>query len=572
MSKSRKSSRPTAAPEPRTLVDELLEEQGKLTAVEKFSRLHDAGDSLLRREIYRDLIPIRPPGKGEQYAFSVDLDKCSGCKACVSACHSLNGLEDGEAWRTVGLLVSHDETPFEGTLRSQAAAKLQHVTTACHHCIDPGCLNGCPVLAYDKDEATGIVRHLDDQCIGCSYCVMKCPYEVPKYSKNLGIVRKCDMCANRLAVGEAPACAQACPTKAITITIVEQSKIRSDYSSASTAFITSNPFLPDSPAPNITLPTTRFITTRTATGQIAADHDSPRLDHAHWPLVIMLVLTQTAAGLTAAAAAAVLCGFKASVLPLSLLGMLILVVGLTASVAHLGKPLKAWRAFMGWRKSWLSREIIAFNIFAMMASGGVSIALLKTFFPATSWVRSIPSAILTQALVAAAVAGFLAVYTSAMVYVDTRRPFWSRRYSFANFFGTAVLLGSAFATSATAWLETNERLYRSCALASAAAMVGLFSWRLWELRRALKKPSNPIHMSARVVRELIPLAGRIAPALCAAAVVCGLMGVSNVVGLRWVWALIAAGAALASEILWRHVFFAAGASRKMPGGIDAGKL
>ena len=57
-------------------------------------------------------------------------------------------------------------------------------------------------MAYDKDPETGIVRHLDDQCIGCQYCVLKCPYDVPKYSERLGIVRKCDMCVGRLRAGE----------------------------------------------------------------------------------------------------------------------------------------------------------------------------------------------------------------------------------------------------------------------------------------------------------------------------------------------------------------------------------
>jgi len=83
-------------------------------------------------------------------------------------------------------------------------------------------MDGCPVLAYDKDETTGIVRHLDDQCIGCQYCILKCPYDVPKYSESRGIVRKCDMCHDRLSVGEAPACVQACPNEAIRIITVNQ--------------------------------------------------------------------------------------------------------------------------------------------------------------------------------------------------------------------------------------------------------------------------------------------------------------------------------------------------------------
>src|SRR6266566_3266557 len=87
-------------------------------------------------------------------------------------------------------------------------------------CLEPACMHGCPVGAYEKDALTGIVRHLDDQCIGCRYCMLTCPYEVPQYCVRKGIVRKCDMCADRLAESEAPACVQACPNEAIAIRIV----------------------------------------------------------------------------------------------------------------------------------------------------------------------------------------------------------------------------------------------------------------------------------------------------------------------------------------------------------------
>jgi formate dehydrogenase iron-sulfur subunit len=321
----------------RTFIDELLAEQHQLTAVERFSQTHDRHGFDSGQKHYRNLLPARTPSEGEQYNFEVDLDKCSGCKACVSACHSLNGLDEGETWRSVGLLVSASKTERQNAVVSSRIVKptaslsfldslpvrssceegaafpafeavasdfgfQQHVTTACHHCVDPGCLNGCPVLAYEKDPVTGIVRHLDDQCMGCSYCVMKCPYEVPKYSRRLGIVRKCDMCANRLGAGEAPACVQGCPNEAIRITLVKRddsSNIFPDRTNAQEASKGTlgvvSPFLPDSPNPRLTLPTTRYVSRRGLAERVfAADHGAPRLDPPHWPLVFMLVLTQFA--------------------------------------------------------------------------------------------------------------------------------------------------------------------------------------------------------------------------------------------------------------------------------------
>src|SRR6185503_1977064 len=154
-----------------TPIDRYLAAQAELTAVERFAQRHEADLLPRQARYYRDLIPLAEPGPGQQYGFEVDLDACTGCKACVAACHSLNGLDDDESWRTVSLLRSTDGAPFQQT-----------VTAACHHCLDPACLRGCPVDAYEKDPVTGIVRHLDDQCIGCSYCTLTCPYEVPSFN------------------------------------------------------------------------------------------------------------------------------------------------------------------------------------------------------------------------------------------------------------------------------------------------------------------------------------------------------------------------------------------------------
>src|SRR5690606_1631192 len=256
-----------------SLLERSLAEQRDLSAVERFSSRHDAATPDLKAGIYRELLPARSPAPGEQYAFEVDLDACSGCKACVSACHRLNGLDESETWRTVGLLHGGtDEAPLQRT-----------VPTACHHCLDPACMNGCPVNAYEKDPVTGIVRHLDDQCIGCQYCIFTCPYEVPKFNARLGIVRKCDMCSGRLAAGEAPACVQGCPNGAIAITLVTRDALVADARAET--------FLPGAPSPRMTTPSTRYVSASPLPASLRpADEHAVSPAHRHGPLVALLVL------------------------------------------------------------------------------------------------------------------------------------------------------------------------------------------------------------------------------------------------------------------------------------------
>ena len=405
------------------LIDRLLAEQKQLqTPVARFSEIHHRQPDLA--EHYRSLIPLTKPGDGEQYAFEVSLDRCTGCKACVSACHSLNGLDDDEVWRDVGTLLGGKESP----------KWQQTITTACHHCEDPGCMNGCPVGAYEKDKDTGIVRHLDDQCIGCSYCILKCPYDVPKYSKKRGIVRKCDMCHQRLAEGEAPACVQACPTEAIRIVKVsttrtpnskrEKSNITLFHSATASQFSS----IADS---SITLPTTRYVGREVPASATAADRLALVPQHAHWPLVLMLMLTQAGVGILLTARGD---------LTLTLTGTAIFFSGMGASILHLGQPLKAWRFFIGLRTSWLSREILAFSLFAPIP------IFLSTFAALPYFTKlSIPPLIanllplFSQAIDHSALPlSLIAVFTSVMIYHDTHRSLWRFPLGATRFFGTVA--------------------------------------------------------------------------------------------------------------------------------------
>ena len=538
----------------RTLIDELLTEQQRLTVVGRFARQKELNPGPAQEKYYRDLIPLTKPQSGQQYAFEVDLDKCSGCKACVSACHSLNGLDEGESWRGVGLLFSDDwRQPFQQT-----------VTTACHHCADPGCLNGCPVLAYDKDPVTGIVRHLDDQCIGCQYCVMKCPYDVPKYSAKRGIVRKCDMCANRLAVGEAPACVQACPTEAIRITTVETKEVQSDYlngGSRSPKALPVNNFLPGSPAPQITLPTTRYKSTKPLPANLlSGDHARVAPSDSHLPLVFMLVLTQLSVGVSVAVL------FSESAKWLALISVTVGALALGLASLHLGRPLKAWRAFLGWRKSWFSREVIVFGGFVPLATASA----------ASFWFAPLASFQQTLSL-SAAMAGVLGVICSAMIYVDTHREFWRASQCFGKFLGSTVLLGAAMLlaiSSPTSPLANPAMTVLVIVLLiSTVAKLGLEhrifrhlvdedEFRLTSLNKTARLLAGQLGLATRIRIACGVVGGVVLPALLLLNQAAGSTPTPCL-------ALPALVLCLVGELLERYLFFTAVAPTGMPGGVAA---
>jgi formate dehydrogenase iron-sulfur subunit len=532
----------------RTLIDELLGEQQRLTAVERFAGRHEADTIPAQAKYYRDLIPLTRPQPGQQYAFEVDLDKCSGCKACVSACHSLNGLDDGETWRETGLLFSDDwRQPFQQT-----------VTTACHHCADPACLNGCPVLAYDKDPVTGIVRHLDDQCIGCQYCIMKCPYDVPKYSASRGIVRKCDMCSSRLAVGEAPACAQACPSEAIRITIVDHSAVL--------ASARNGQMLLTAPDSNYTLPATRYLSNRKLPANLrAGNHAQVTPAASHLPLVFILVLSQLSVGASVAAVLAEPARWLALIAAIS--GIL----GFAIAPLHLGRPLKAWRAFLGWRKSWFSREVIIFGGYIPLTTIAASMLWLAGSQHVTTpggW-----QALLLPLKIAVAVIGLAGVGCSVMIYADTRRAFWSVTQSFGKFFGTAALLGSAATLTV---LICSQMADGAAAIVSAALLFVTTVFKLAFEHRIFRNlvdeetpAPTPLNKTARLLAGVLGLPAR-------SRIGCGILGgvflpmllLSNHEsgpGYANVAALIALAFCVAGELLERYLFFSAVAPEKMPG-------
>jgi formate dehydrogenase iron-sulfur subunit len=466
-----------------------LLEQSALSAVDQFEHDLDSAAVPANAEQYKRLLPATPPSPGQQYAFEVDLDACTSCKACVVACHSLNGLDAGESFRRTGSIVGE--------------AYEQTITSTCHHCADPGCLNGCPVNAYEKDAVTGIVRHLDDQCIGCKYCTLTCPYEVPVYNESRGIVRKCDMCTQRLTVGEAPACVQACPSEAIRITLVSREPVPA------------SPVINGAPDSAITRPTTRYVS-KTPVPAEARPADAPVPKEAHTPLVIMLVLTQLSVGMYLFVPGRVL----ASV------ALALCFIALGASTLHLGRPQYAFRAILGIGHSWLSREIVAFGGFSSCALG----------YTVLQWIPALDLPWVKLACAGAVIlSGLAGVFCSAMLYHVTAKPSWRMSHSGAKFLLTTVLLGAAASG------------YLLLAILVAAA-------KLFCELRIHRATQGALADSATLLRG--PLAG-----------------IS-----KWRFGLLAAGLVLmpvpwvglallvAGELCERHLFFAAAAGPRMPGG------
>lgn len=141
-----------------------------------------------------------------KYGFFFDNDLCCGCRSCQVACKDKNDLDIGVLYRTVS-------TYETGTF---PAADRYHHSASCNHCENPACVANCPTGAmYIDDEDGSTVQHDDKACVGCQSCVKSCPYSIPVFIEQAGIVGKCDACADLRKNGEQPACVATCWTRAL---------------------------------------------------------------------------------------------------------------------------------------------------------------------------------------------------------------------------------------------------------------------------------------------------------------------------------------------------------------------
>lgn len=165
----------------------------------------------------------------------VNLTKCIGCGSCTVACKMYNAnqwideraatsgehaeLAD-ENWTVIRkfrvsqpVTVADSDTNNKIDRTNYNPEIWRFVKRQCMHCKEPGCVSSCFAKAFQKTEA-GPVIYYPNNCVGCRYCMLACPFKIPKFEwdKTIPVITKCVMCNNRIAKGQQPACVSVCPT------------------------------------------------------------------------------------------------------------------------------------------------------------------------------------------------------------------------------------------------------------------------------------------------------------------------------------------------------------------------
>jgi len=391
----------------------------------------------------------------DRVGFTLDLNRCTGCRACELACSTENDLGFGRSWRRI-------ET-FNSELDPRAPH--HHLSIACNHCENAPCAAACPARAITRDLSTGVVMLNTDRCMGCGYCAWACPFEAPTLDESTGTMGKCTLCPDRTAQGDRPACVEACPTDALGL---------GDLASAE--LTASAPGFPETTAE----PSMRFKplragaepleTTWTVDTEVLAAFDAARQQHtvggdlrAEWPLLVFTL----AAAVLVPLQTALLFGAGVPRLPLALAAA----VAAGISTFHLGRPERAWRAMAGFGSSWLSREIVMYGAF-------VGLLGLQVLVPDVDGIAQLAAGV-----------GWFALVAVDRVYDPVRRPRSMSVHS-ADVLGMAALLTVVLLGQL------------SLALVIAGVRVLLFS-----LGQAALRPSATQWWARTAIRVLPPAVG-----------------------------------------------------------------
>jgi DMSO reductase iron-sulfur subunit len=377
------------------------------------------------------------------YAFGFDASACSGCKACQEACKDKNQLATGILWRRV-IEVSGGEWHTAGSAWENNVFAY-NLSLACNHCLHPKCAGVCPTDAYIV-RPDGIVRIDASKCMGCGYCAWACPYGVPQYDDEHGIMTKCDFCYDSIDAGLPPSCVAACPLRVLDYGTTEKpgsfkSGLKlwqlpaSEHPFPLPDYSRTEPHLEIKPHAGMENPLAKVVANleEILPPQSFENNRGKAVQH-ELPLVAFTLLMQIAVGLS-------VCSLVFSPIPRQVwlaIGILWGIGGII-SFMHLGRKRNAWRAVIHLKKSWLSREIVLAGLFGA--------AWAVTAGSQWFWRHSLslwPTAILGLGL----------IYSMARVYLFRSVPSWnSWRTPVAFFLSMAVLgaLGINLAVPNTGW-------------------------------------------------------------------------------------------------------------------------
>jgi Fe-S-cluster-containing dehydrogenase component len=341
--------------------------------------------------------------------FIFDYAKCVGCHACITACCLENKTKYPVIWRQINSYNSK-KIPLAGFI---------HLSIACNHCSDAPCLKACPAVAYRRDLQTDTVIHFPDKCIGCKYCTWACPYDAPKFNVEKGIIEKCTLCNHRIAEGLPPACANLCPTGALSYGFIDKNQTNS--------IGVSNREI----SPKINTLRSNVVDSIPEMDVNASGYNCNNIDKTNlfnieskieslheWPLVLFTFIASLLTGMITSTK------LEESFI-LKVIFSFLALVGLFLSTFHLGQPLRAYRSILNYRTSWLSREIIAFGLFCLFS-------FIYLFIYSNSEMHFIVSFL-----------GFSTLICIEMVYSITKKSYKTPIHS-ANTMLTAILFALVF--------------------------------------------------------------------------------------------------------------------------------
>ncbi len=145
-----------------------------------------------------------------------DSTRCAGCQTCESACAEANGLPEPVGSIEAGVIRKTDENHRTVVNAFNSSKGEVYVKKQCMHCNEPACTAACLTQAMYKTEE-GAVIWRGDKCMGCRYCMVSCPFDIPKFEYHSANpkIEKCNMCFSRISEGKIPACVENCPAEAL---------------------------------------------------------------------------------------------------------------------------------------------------------------------------------------------------------------------------------------------------------------------------------------------------------------------------------------------------------------------